>query len=470
MVAQTDVAATQTHAAIPSSTLPIPTITETPIPASDTPHTPLPEAEELLAQAFSYSQQGEDEKAIEYYTKAIEADPLYGQPYINRGSIYASSGDPEKGLANFNKGLELDPTNAAGYVNRAAANRTLGNLDEALSDVTSCLRFSDDEYTTLRALHTGGAIYDEKGETALALAAYSAALEIDELFEFTLLARGQVYLKQEDWLRAFQDLVLALELTEQADVQEIIFELLMGVYPEGTTYEDAMAASEEYSAQAIQYSESGNYESSIEAWAKAIEIDPLNSEFYYQRSIDLANSGNLDEAISDMSYSIALDPFNSRGYFWRGMMEANYSMYAGAITDLEKALEFELSSEAETQARQVLENMHKSMETCQFTEFEAMSDAKNPTFAFIFEGPPGEPFITSIFPYPDKDAEGTVSFAMIPEDGVVPAGAEYQLKDGETIPIELKIDVAYEGCHLRKIVTWPEIDILALLSEAESEQ
>ena len=64
-----------------------PIITETPIPSLS--HTPDPEAVKLLKEAFSFSKQGQDEKAIEAYTKAIEVDPLYGQPYFNRGSIYA---------------------------------------------------------------------------------------------------------------------------------------------------------------------------------------------------------------------------------------------------------------------------------------------------------------------------------------------------------------------------------------------
>src|SRR6188508_1836980 len=49
-----------------------PTITEPPIPSLSQSHTPDPEAVKLLKEAFSFSKQGEDEKAIEAYTKAIE--------------------------------------------------------------------------------------------------------------------------------------------------------------------------------------------------------------------------------------------------------------------------------------------------------------------------------------------------------------------------------------------------------------
>jgi len=124
-----------------------PIITESPIPSLS--HTPDPEAVKLLKEAFSFSKQGEDEKAIEAYTKAIEVDPLYGQPYFNRGSIYADHRELEKALADFNKGLELDPTNPLGYSNRAQVYIELEKLDEALKDIKSLFSVTkDDEYIT----------------------------------------------------------------------------------------------------------------------------------------------------------------------------------------------------------------------------------------------------------------------------------------------------------------------------------
>ena len=440
-------------------------ITSSPTPEIEGTHTPAPEAVTLLEQALSYSQQGDDEKALETYTKAIEVDPLYAQAYINRCSVYARNGETEKGLADCNRGLELEPDNVLGYSNRSQANIDLENFDAALDDIGTILELTDDEEYIKYSIFRAGRIFDERGETGLALAAYSALLKMDQFFEYALFSRGQIYFQQEDTLRAFSDLVLLLELTEDAGLSEAAFDILMGVYPDGTTLEDAMAASKEYSLLAEQYSEAGDYENSIKAWEKAIEIDPLNSEFYLQRSLDLANNNELEEAIAEMGYAIALYPSDVRGYYWRGLMEANLNMHAEAITDLEKALEFDLSADTEANAKQVLEDMYKGLETCYFTEFEVLSDAENPTFAFIFEGPPGEPFFTSIFPYPTKDKDGSVSIAMIPENGVAPTGAEYKPKEDESAPLDLKIDVFYAGCRLQKIATWPEIDILALLSK-----
>lgn len=455
-----------TEASVPATVLPtesvLPTVTEAPVPAV---HTPDPEAVKLVEEAFSFSKQGEDEKAIETYTKAIEVDSLYGQPYFNRGSIYADHRDLDKALADFNKGLELDPTNPLGYSNRAQVYIELEKLDEASKDIKSLLNMTKDDEYIINALTIGGHIYDIQDKPFLALAAYSAALEMDESFTPALISRGQIYLRQEDRLRAFKDLILALETTQDAGIRDAIIGILMGVYPEGTTLNDATTAAKVHFDKGMQFKESGDYTSSSESLSKAIEIDPLNSDYYFERSLNLANGGEFEKAITDMSYSIALLPSNPRGYYFRGLMEADYNMVAEGIADLEKALEFDLSADAKATANRNLNLLRPHLESCQFTAFETINDAKKPTFLFTFQGPPNTDFVGSAFNINSGDeGKGIVMIAITPEDGITPTGIEYELHEGETTPIELDIKVRAGDCQLRKTAIWPEIDILAVLS------
>jgi len=438
----------------------VPTVSPTP-----SQHTPDPEAVKLVEQAFSFSKQGEDDKAIEAYTKAIEVDPLYGQPYFNRGAIYADHRELEKALADFNKGLELDPTNPLGYSNRAQVYIELDKLDDALKDVKSLLNLTKDEEYIIKALTIGGHVYDIQDKPVLAIAAYSAALEIDELFVPALVARGQIYFHQKDWLRAFSDLTLALETTKDSEIRNGIIDIIMGVYPEGTTLNDATTAATVYYDKGIKYKESGDYTSSSESLTKAIEIDPLNSDYYFERSLNLANGGEFEKAITDMSYSIALLPSNPRGYYYRGLMETDYNMVAEGITDLEKALEFDLSADAKAIANRNLNLLRPHLKSCQFTAFEAVNDAKIPTFMFTFHGPPNTDFVGSAFNRNLGDeGNGIVILAKTPEDGITPTGIEYELHEGETTPIELDIKINAGNCQLRKSAIWPKIDIFALLS------
>jgi tetratricopeptide (TPR) repeat protein len=239
----------------------------------------------------------------------------------------------------------------------------------------------------------------------------------------------------------------------------------MRVYPEGTTLNDATTAAKVHYDKGMQYKQAGDYTSSSESLSKAIEIDPLNSDYYFERSLNLANGGEFKKAIADMSYSIALLPSNPRGYYFRGLMESDYNMVAEGIADLEKALEFDLPADTKGSVNQKLQNLRQRLEVCQFTAFEAVNDAKVPTFLFTFQGPPNTDFAGSAFNTKSQDEEnGIVMLAITPEDGITPTGIEYKLHEGETTPIELDVRVAYSGCMLHKIATWPAIDILALLS------
>jgi hypothetical protein len=163
-----------------------------------------------------------------------------------------------------------------------------------------------------------------------------------------------------------------------------------------------------------------------------------------------------------MDYSIALLPNDPRGYYFRGLMESDFGLVNEAIADLEKALDFDLASEAKTKSSQLLVDLRKSQKTCRFTSFQAVNDAQKPTFAFTFIGPSNTDFLVAALSR--VTGAGTLMQAKTPPDGIVPTGIEYQLEEAETTPIELDIKVRAGNCQLRKTATWPDIDILALLS------
>ena len=239
----------------------------------------------------------------------------------------------------------------------------------------------------------------------------------------------------------------------------------MGVYPEGTTVDDAVAASAVHFDEAMAYKAKGDFEGSIAPLSKAIEIDPLNTDYYFERSLSLATTGDLEKAIIDMSFVVAQDPMNARGYYYRGLMQADYGMVAEAIADLEKVQGVLESSEARDIANQTLEDLRPRLEFCQFTAFEAVNEAKDPTFAFAFQGPPNTGFMGSAFNRNRSDEDtGAVFLALTPDDGVTQTEIAYPLKEGESSPIELEVRVSFDGCHLRETVFWPDIDILAILS------
>jgi len=92
------------------------------------------EAEELKKKANDLFQSQDYEKAIEFYTAAIEKNDSVAAYYGNRSISYLRTECFGYALNDANRALELDKTYLKGYYRRAAANMALGKFKNALRD------------------------------------------------------------------------------------------------------------------------------------------------------------------------------------------------------------------------------------------------------------------------------------------------------------------------------------------------
>jgi tetratricopeptide (TPR) repeat protein len=59
----------------------------------------------------------EDDKALGDYSRAIQLNPNFRQPYTNRGILYSVMRRFEEAKADLNPSIELDPSIARNHVN-----------------------------------------------------------------------------------------------------------------------------------------------------------------------------------------------------------------------------------------------------------------------------------------------------------------------------------------------------------------
>ena len=141
------------------------------------PNDPLPYAN----LGFHYRRKGEWDKALDYYTKALQLNrKLSSQPlaqlYVNIGVAYRQRGDYRNGITCNLKALELDPYNFYAYSNLGIVYTLIGEYEKALQYAHKAIVLNpqySDGYNNL------GVIYVKRGEMDLAKDFFKMAYEID---------------------------------------------------------------------------------------------------------------------------------------------------------------------------------------------------------------------------------------------------------------------------------------------------
>ncbi len=79
--------------------------------------------------------EGEYDKAISCFTKALKARRKSPEAYSNRGAAYGENGEYDKAIADFNKAIEMSSQFADAYYNRAVIYYQKKEYDKAWADV-----------------------------------------------------------------------------------------------------------------------------------------------------------------------------------------------------------------------------------------------------------------------------------------------------------------------------------------------
>jgi len=82
----------------------------------------------------AFMAQGEYDRAIASFDKAIRIEPSFAEAYCNRGTAYYEKGQCDAAIADFSKAIENEPDFAQAYYNRAVAYYDRQECDKAMQD------------------------------------------------------------------------------------------------------------------------------------------------------------------------------------------------------------------------------------------------------------------------------------------------------------------------------------------------
>src|ERR1700682_4955910 len=97
------------------------------------------------ARGFEFAKKKEYDKAVEEFTKAIEAEPGDSKNYFNRATAYRGLNKLSEAFADYSKAIELAPQDARGYIGRGEVLLQQKQQDNALADFDKALQISPND-------------------------------------------------------------------------------------------------------------------------------------------------------------------------------------------------------------------------------------------------------------------------------------------------------------------------------------
>ena len=166
----------------------------------------LAEYEKLVRQGIQKHDEGDVDKAIELYEKALEKNPLSGGAYYEIGYSYHSMGDLQKSLEAILRAIVLDPKSEMAYVMKAGILDDMGLPEEAIEAYRRIIEVKPDSFMAI--LNLGITLFREN-DLDQAVSEFERAQEIvpEHPSPFYFLAvianqKGETY-EEERYLKEF---------------------------------------------------------------------------------------------------------------------------------------------------------------------------------------------------------------------------------------------------------------------------
>ena len=115
-------------------------------------------------RGYVYALEGNYDRAIEDYDRALRLDPDSSLIWNNRGLAWHRKGQDDRAIQDFDRAIRLNPT-GAGVANRASSYSAMGQYDRAIEDFDRALSLKPDDADLL-----GNRCYAKASAGALAAA------------------------------------------------------------------------------------------------------------------------------------------------------------------------------------------------------------------------------------------------------------------------------------------------------------
>ena len=140
----------------------------------------------LLNQGIALIEEGQYDRSIAFFNKAIEINPSYADAYRYRGVAYYYKDQYDNAIFNYTMAIKMNPRYAEAYNNRRHAYRYKGEYDKAISDYNTAIEINPRNADA----HSGrGWAYGGKGQFDVACSDWKRACDMGAIKACELLKR-----------------------------------------------------------------------------------------------------------------------------------------------------------------------------------------------------------------------------------------------------------------------------------------
>lgn len=352
-------------------------------------------------RALKYQQNGDLNRALEDYNKAIQLDPKSSTSYQIRASFYESRlKDYDKALADYTAAIKLNPKDVDAYKARVKLYESQKKYSEAIDDYKTILKLAPEKIDGFNYTNIGD-MYKELKNYSNALEWYTKAINLEPEQTFAdhrvsaYLSRALIYEEQGEHDKAIADCDKGIELAKSASgkvnatgldsLLKDSYDILISVLEQ--TKQQALNAKNETKiltdkydnintndiralmerAQAYRDAFNKNYNNeyltlAIKDYTRVLELDPKNQLALYERAWAYCLMSEYNSAVTDFSALIKLNPTYEYGsvYQSRGWTYEQLGDLEKALADYDKALELNPDNEYVKENRQrVLDKIKK---------------------------------------------------------------------------------------------------------------
>jgi len=231
----------------------------------------------LSVSTFGRCRVWKDDRSL--WTDVLEKYPDVAVAHDKLGLVRAADGDQEAAIEEYSRAIALDGSYAGAYNNRAVANGRLKRYDQALADYEKVIDLNP---SYADAFYNLGNLYHEIGRDESAVEIYGRALEKTPKSAPIYNNRGLSYVALNELEKARADFSKAVEIDPAFALPRINRGLLL-----------------------VQL---GRFDESFEDLNAAVAMNPKIPNVYLARGLAFAGKGDYDKALSDFDAVLRLKP------------------------------------------------------------------------------------------------------------------------------------------------------------------